>query len=145
MCYYKITARANAPKQNQNQTGARQPTNEEKAKDIMKTNINYTREVLGGYIMSDNTLNIQSLVDSVTVVADNDRKFYDRLKSNRTPIISLVKSAICMFVNAELKYNYGYIDYTCTWKQIEKYGHNIDGVIAELIDYYTEERKEAQN
>ena len=50
----------------------------------MRTNANYTNEILGGYLMNNNHINIESLADQVDVLASNTKTYYyERLNTRR--------------------------------------------------------------
>ena len=106
----------------------------------MKTNQNFTHEILGGYLMSNDKLNVEYLAEQVYTVAINTRYIYDKIRNNRIKPISIAKCAICEFVNAALNYN-GYHT-VCTYRQITNFKRDIDKVIEILENRFKEERLE---
>lgn len=106
----------------------------------MKTNQNFTHEILGGYLMSNNKLNTEYLSEQVYIVAINTRYIYDKVRNNRIKPLSIAKCAICEFVNTELTYN-GY-NTVCTYKQITNFKRDIEKVIEILENMFKDERIE---
>ena len=107
---------------------------------INKTNQTHTHEILNGWLMSDNNLNVESVVDNIRVEMVNTRHLWDRIRNRRIKPESIAKSAICEWVNSQLTWH-GYKT-VCTWRQIASYGHDIDKVISGVIQCVIDERTE---
>ena len=106
----------------------------------MKTNQKFTHEILSGYLMSNDKLNVEYLVENVYILAINTCYIYDKIRNNRVKPLSIAKCAICEFVNEGLKY-YGY-NTVCTYKQITNFKRDIDKVVETLEIMFKDERKE---
>lgn len=113
----------------------------------MKTNKQITFNVLDARFLGiNNVFNKEYFEDSICLVLDNNRELYEGVrKNNRTPIHSIVWKAFMLFTDEEIQYEYE--DYMCTSTQLkqyfEKFGLNYVDVLADLVEAYTEKRKEA--
>lgn len=111
------------------------------------TNIKYTFEVLDGYLMDNNSVNVDSLAENIEVVCENDRSesAYNQMKNTRVPAAKVAVNWVCTWINAEIRWCYGHCGYVCTWEQVKKFNrlHNnsIDDVLAVLTAYITEQRE----
>lgn len=103
----------------------------------MKTNQNYTFEILGGYLMSDNTLNIEYLAHLVDITADNTKELYDDRFNTRRKIRNIAINELMYFINKEL-YFAGYEHYYATNKQVMKWdsehGYGLEKVLDLLVE-----------
>ena len=89
----------------------------------MRTNANYTNEILGGYLMNNNRINVESLADQVDVLAVNTR---------RKPR-NIANDELMFWINTELKYN-GYAGYYATNKQVMKFDKEHGGDLEKVLD-----------
>lgn len=70
----------------------------------------YTHEVLGGYLMSDDTLNLEYLNDSIWVYVSNTndhecRSFFQSIGNKRRTLESLANEAVNIFIKQGIEYN----------------------------------------
>ena len=98
----------------------------------IRTNQDKTFEILGGYLMSDNTLNIEYLAHLVSVTADNTRTLYNERFNTRRKIRNIAISELLYFIDMELEYN-GYSGYYVTNAQImawdKQHGQGLEKVL----------------
>lgn len=111
----------------------------------MRTNANYTNEILGGYLMDNNSVNVESLVENIWITVINTRSLYDDIFNSRRKIRNIAINQLMFWIDENLKYN-GYNGYYATNKQVMKFNteHNnsLDKVLDELVEYIENERKE---
>ena len=105
----------------------------------------YTYEILGGYLMDNNKLNVGYLVDLVKMTGDNTEKLYNMIKETRIKPRNVAITWTKYFVDMELKFN-GYEKYTCTNSHLMDFDMEHGETLSEVIDiiekYIIEERIE---
>lgn len=110
------------------------------------TNQFKTKEIIDGYRMDNNNINVEYFTEQITLFAMNTEELYNNMKNTRIKPESVAKNWICSFINFMLKCN-GYNGYICTYTQVrnelanqlEEIENNVtDYVIAEREEYYTE-------
>lgn len=110
----------------------------------MRTNQNYTFEILGGFVMSNNNINVEYLADQIDIVCWNEHELYNLVTEKRRRAESIAKNYICSFINIELGFA-GYKNYYCTYAQVKKYfkdhGDGLQKVIDILVNHINEYRK----
>lgn len=99
----------------------------------MKTNINYTYEILGGYLMSNNKLNIGYFADAVMLFSDNDDGLYKERFNTRRKTRNIAINELMGFINRELKFA-GYTGYYADNKQVMKWDREHDGGLEAALD-----------
>lgn len=99
----------------------------------MRTNANYTNEILCGYLMNNNRINVASLADQVDVLAVNTRHYYDERRNTRRKPRNIAIDELMFWINTELKYN-GYAGYYATNKQVMKFDKEHGGDLEKVLD-----------
>ena len=99
----------------------------------MRTNATYTGEILGGYLMPNNHINIESLADQVDVLAVNTRSYYEERMNTRRKVRNIAIDELMFWINTELKYN-GYEGYYATNKQVMKFDREHGGDLEKVLD-----------
>ena len=113
----------------------------------MKTNINYTYEILNGYAMNDTHINVDSLTDNIWITAINTIQLYEAIRTpnKRQKTRNLAIMCLMYWINENLKYC-GHSGYYATNKQVMKYdqehGNDIEKVLDLLVEWIEEERNE---
>lgn len=101
----------------------------------MKTNQERTYEILNGYLMSNNHINIESLAEEIIINAVNDRQLYEeRMNNTRRKIRNIAISELLTYINICLEW-YGYRGYYATSKQLIKYDREHGGDLEKVLDY----------
>lgn len=103
----------------------------------MRTNANYTNEILGGYLMNNDHINIESLANQVDVLAVNTRRYYDERRNTRRKIRNIAIDELMFWINTELKYN-GYPGYYATNAQVMKFDKDHGGDLEKVLDKVVE-------
>ena len=99
----------------------------------MRTNANYTNEILGAYLMNNNTINVESLADQVDVLAINTRNYYEERLNTRRKIRNIAIDELMFWINTELKYS-GYPGYYATNAQVMKFDREHGGSLEKVLD-----------
>lgn len=99
----------------------------------MKTNINYTYEILGGYLMSNNKLNVGYFADAVMLFSDNDETLYKERFNTRRKTRNIAINELMSFINRELKFA-GYTGYYASNAQVMKWDKEHDGGLEAALD-----------
>lgn len=99
----------------------------------MRTKENYTYEILGGYLMNNDHINIESLADQIDVLAVNTRHMYDEKLNTRRKIRNIAISELMFWINTELKYS-GYPGYYATNAQVMKFDKDHGGDLEKVLD-----------
>lgn len=111
----------------------------------MKTNQNYTYEILGGYLMNNNELNIEYFAHLVEITAENTKQLYFERFNTRRKIRNIAINELMYFINQELKFS-GYENYYASNKQVMKWdqehGHGLEKVLGLLENSIQETRDE---
>lgn len=114
----------------------------------MRTNANYTNEILGGYLMDNNSVNVESLAENIWITAVNTRSLYDDIFNTRRKSRNIAINQLMYWIDENLKYN-GYRGYYATNKQVMKWDkeHNnsLEKVLDALVEYIALERLEREN
>lgn len=105
----------------------------------------YTFEILGGFLMNDNSVNAEYLADNIHVsVTSWGIEWYDAVKNCKKPL-SLAKNMLCSWINSMLDWH-GYKNYTCTYKQVKRFDdlHNnsINDTLDLIVDMIVADQKE---
>lgn len=112
---------------------------------MRRTDINKTYEILGGYLMNDNKLNIEYFAHLVDITADNTEHVYKERFNTRRKIRNIAISELMYFIDREL-YFAGYEEYYATNKQVMKWdkehGGGLESVLDILVDRIQAERNE---
>ena len=99
----------------------------------MRTNTNYTSEILGGYLMNNDHINVEYLANMVDVLAVNTRSYYEERMNTRRKIRNIAIGELMFWINTELKYN-GYEGYYATNKQVMKFDREHGGDLEKVLD-----------
>lgn len=99
----------------------------------MKTNINYTYEILGGYLMSNNKLNVGYFADAVTLFSDNESDLYQERFNTRRKTRNIAICEMKAFIDWELK-SAGYAGFYADNKQLMKWDREHDGGLEAALD-----------
>ena len=99
----------------------------------MRTNANYTNEILGGYLMSNNHINIEALAYQIDVLAVNTKLYYNERLNTRRKIRNIAINELMFWINTELKYC-GYPGYYATNKQVMKFDKDHGGDLEKVLD-----------
>lgn len=83
----------------------------------MKTNKAFTNEILGGFLMSDNTLNVEYFASEVMDVAESKEQYYNECFNTRRKTRNIAIEWLMAFINRGLK-NSGYVGYYATNAQV---------------------------
>lgn len=110
------------------------------------TNQNFTNEILGGYLMNNDRLNIEYLFLQVDIHTSNTEKLYKFMhEKNRMKIRNVAICLLKAFVDSELRFA-GYAGYECTNQQLIKFDKEHENSLTEVLDmieaWIIEERKE---
>ena len=110
-----------------------------------RTNKAYTEEILGGYLMNDNKLNVDYLADVVWITVVNDRVYRNQITTARTKNRNIAIMQLRNFVDFELSFA-GYRGYYCTNEQLihfdREHGGSLEAVLDILENWIDELRKE---
>ena len=100
----------------------------------MRTNVNYTNEVLGDYLMENNSVNVESLADNIWITAINNRATYEEIVYNtRRKIRDIAISCLMNWIDENLKYS-GYAGYYATNKQVMKFDKEHNNSLEKVLD-----------
>ena len=105
----------------------------------------YTFDILGGYLMSDNTVNAEYLAHCIYIVCINDKVSYDIMlshKNRKNGIDFTIKYWICHFINTELKHDDYYHGHTCTYAQVKNFNKLHDNSLDKVYEIL---RKDIEN
>lgn len=110
----------------------------------MRTNQNYTYEILAGYLKNDGHLNIESLAENINITAVNDRNQYEEIFNKRRKVRNIAINQLMYWINENLKYS-GYAGYYATNEQVMKFDkehyRDLEKVLDILVDYIKIERE----
>lgn len=106
----------------------------------MRTDINKTYEILGGYLMNNNELNIEYFAHLVSITADNTRNYYEERFNTRRKIRNIAISEMMFFINQELKFS-GYENYYATNQQVMKWDKEHNNGLEKALDIIVEDIK----
>lgn len=67
-------------------------------------NINKTFEILNGYLMPNNTLNIDYLTDQIYIVCNNTETIHNLLYNKRKKSLNIALAWTLYFINTELNF-----------------------------------------
>lgn len=111
------------------------------------TNQEKTFEILGGYLMNNNELNIEYFADQVDIIASNTKFLYDDRFNTRRKLRNIAISEMMYFIDQELYFS-GYEGYYATSKQVMKWDQEHGGGLEKVLDILEEcilrEREEAR-
>ena len=107
-------------------------------------NINKTFEVLNGFLMSDNTLNIDYLVYQIYAVCNNTESMHNLLYNSRKKSLNIALEWAITFLNTELYFNGYNNNYVNLYhiKAYEKAHPEMIAVIEKLTEIIDELRAE---
>ena len=103
--------------------------------DMMKakTDKNKTYEILGGYLMDNNHINIESLADEIMILSDNTKNLYFERFNTRRKIRNIAINELMFFIDTHLNY-FGYPGYYATSKQVIDFSKEHGGDIEKVLD-----------
>lgn len=101
--------------------------------DTMRTDKNKTFEILSGYVMQNNHINIEWLADQIMLYTDNERRFYEERFNTRRKTRNIAINELMYFINSELKYS-GYVGYYATNKQVMDFDREHAGDLEKVLD-----------
>lgn len=111
----------------------------------MKTNINYTNEVLGGYLMDNNEVNVEYLADEIKWHGNSKEHLYNECFNTRRKTRNVAIEWMMDFINTKLA-DWGYRGYYATNKQVMKFdrdhGNSLETMLDILEAYIITEREE---
>ena len=111
----------------------------------MKTSTIYTNEILSGYLMDNNRINVEYLADQIDMVASNEENYYFERLNTRRKIRNIAIGELMFFINRELNFS-GYRGYYATNEQVMKFdkehGGDLEKVLDILEDYIKTTREE---
>lgn len=99
----------------------------------MKTNTNYTSEILAGYLMNDDRINVEYLADQIDILASNTEMYYFERLNTRRKIRNIAINELMFFINTELKFS-GRCGYYATNKQVMKFDKEHGGDLEKVLD-----------
>jgi len=99
----------------------------------MRTDKNKTFEILGGYLMNNNHLNIGYFAEMVIIVSDNESTLYKERFNTRRKTRNIAINELMHFINSELKYS-GYDGYYATNKQVMDFDKEHGGDLEKVLD-----------
>lgn len=107
----------------------------------MKTCKAYTHEILGGYLMNNNKVNVEYLAHCINVYAVNGNEaLYNEIKTfnpNRRKRRNVAINELMQFVNYELQCA-GYKNYYATNAQVMQFDKMHGGSLEEVLDILEE-------
>ena len=83
-------------------------------------NINKTFEILNGYLMNNNKLNVDYLTDQIYIVCNNTESMHNLLYNSRKKSLNIALEWAITFLNTELYFN-GYINNYANLYHIKAY------------------------
>jgi len=100
----------------------------------MKTNAAYTNEILAGYLMNNNRVNVESLADNIWITMYHDRRTNEEaIHNTRRKPRSVAIEGLMNWINLNLPY-YGYEGFYATNKQVMKFDREHGGSLEEVLD-----------
>jgi hypothetical protein len=106
-----------------------------------------TFEILGGYLMNNNELNIEYFADQVEIIASNTRFLYEDRFNTRRKLRNIAITELMFFIDQELYYS-GYEGFYATSKQVMKWdsehGYGLEKVLDILEENILRDREEAR-
>lgn len=112
----------------------------------MRTNMNYTNEILGGYLMDNNEVNAGYLADEIRWYGDAREHLYNECFNTRRKTRNVAINWMMDFINDKLK-DWGYRGYYATNQQVMKFdrehGNSLEKMLDILEEHIKEEREEA--
>ena len=104
-----------------------------------------TFEILGGYLMNNNELNIEYFADQVEIIASNTRFLYEDRFNTRRKLRNIAITELMFFIDQELYYS-GYEGFYATNKQVMKWdsehGYGLEKVLDILEQNILTDRSE---
>lgn len=105
-----------------------------------RTDKNKTYEILGGYLMNNDHVNIGYLADQVMLISDNESTLYHERFNKRRKTRNIAINEMIFFINQELKYS-GYPGYFATSKQVIDFSKEHGGDLEKVLDIVEENIK----
>lgn len=106
----------------------------------MRTCAAYTNEILNGYLMDNNELNIGYFADEVICTAENDNNLYfERLNTRRKPR-NIAINEMMAYINKMLSFH-GYRDFYASNKQVMQWDRAHNGGLEAALDIIEESVK----
>jgi len=102
-----------------------------------RTNQDYTYEILGGYLMSNNELNIEYFAHLVNITAENTEELYYERFNTRRKRRNIAINEMMFFINQELYFN-GYETYFATNQQVMKWDKEHNNGLEKVLDIVEE-------
>lgn len=102
-----------------------------------KTDKKKTYEILGGYLMENNHINIESLADEIMILSDNTRKLYEERFNTRRKTRNIAINEMMVFIDTHLEYS-GYPGYYATSKQVINFSKEHGGDLEKVLDIVEE-------
>ena len=110
----------------------------------MKTNAAFTNEVLGGYLMDNNRVNVEYLAEQITITAENEAHLYEERFNTRRKTRNIAINEMMFFINLMLKYN-GRRGYYASNAQVMKFDREHGGDLEAVLDIIEAEIIETRN
>ena len=112
----------------------------------MRTNINYTNEILGGYLMDNNEVNEEYLAEQIIDYGDGRERLYNECFNTRGKTRNVAINWMMDFINDKLQ-DWGYRGYYATNQQVMKFDREHGNSLERMLDiveaHVKEEREEA--
>lgn len=106
----------------------------------MKTNQNYTFEILGGYLMDNNEVNAEYLAEQVIDYAERIADRYNECFNTRRKPRNVAIEWLMDFINRQLK-NSGYVGFYASNAQVMAFDRKHGGSLERVLDIIEEEVK----
>lgn len=97
----------------------------------------FTFEVLGGYLMDNNRLNVEYLASEIDVCCCNWYDSWNYAVDKKHDPKKVAINWVCTWINWMLDY-IGYKRYSCTWQQVKKFNAQHDNGVDKVVDILTE-------
>ena len=103
----------------------------------MKTNAAYTAEILSGYLMNNNQVNVGYLAEQIDIFAYNREALHRNRLNTRQKIRNIAINELMQFINTHLGYN-GYSGYYATNAQVMKWDKEHENGLEAVLDILVE-------
>ena len=102
-----------------------------------KTDKKKTYEILSGYLMNNNHVNIEYLADQIILISDNESRLYHERFNTRRKTRNIAINELMFFIDTELKYS-GYPGYYATNKHVTDFSKEHGGDLEKVLDIVEE-------
>lgn len=110
----------------------------------MKTNQNYTFEILGGYLMDNNEVNAEYLASEIIDTAEGIERLYNECFNTRRKTRNIAIEWLIFFVNNQLV-NAGYRNYCVNNAQLMNFDKKHGGSLERVLDIVEAEVKQERD